>query len=45
MTSIVLPMDEWDEEVGQYVRTREPDYEAIIASSGGADTGGSCDHH
>ena len=32
----ILPMDEWDGE--QYVRTREPDYEAIIAASGGAVT-------
>jgi len=32
----LLPLDEWDGE--QYVRTREPDYEAIIAASGGAVT-------
>lgn len=32
----ILPMDEWDGE--QYVRAREPDYEAIIAASGGAVT-------
>lgn len=29
----ILPLDEWDGD--QYVRTREPDYEAIIAASGG----------
>ncbi len=28
----ILPLDEWDGE--QYVRTREPDYEAIVAASG-----------
>lgn len=30
----ILPLDEWDEEAGQYVRAREPDYEAIIAATG-----------
>ncbi|HEY8386232.1 MAG TPA: hypothetical protein VIK82_08455 [Porticoccaceae bacterium] len=32
----ILPLDEWDGK--QYVRTREPDYEAIIAVSGGTVT-------
>lgn len=32
----ILPLDEWDGE--QYVRTREPDFEAIIAVSGGSVT-------
>src|SRR5690554_2625228 len=32
----ILPLDEWDGE--QYVRTREPDYKAIIDASGGAVT-------
>lgn len=32
----ILPLDEWDGE--QYVRTREPDYDAIIAVSGGSVT-------
>lgn len=32
----ILPIDEWDGE--QYVRAREPYYEAIIAASGGVVT-------
>lgn len=32
----LLPLDEWDGE--QYVRVQEPDFEAIIAASGGAVT-------
>lgn len=32
----LLPLDEWDGE--QYVRAKEPDYDAIIAASGGAVT-------
>lgn len=32
----LLPLDEWDGE--QYVRAKEPDFEAIIAASGGTVT-------
>lgn len=32
----LLPLDEWDGE--QYVRVQDPDFEAIIAASGGAVT-------